>query len=313
MKTKNFAAQVAADEIARQHADEIKNTRKGGLGGSDAAILMRIAEGGLAALTATDMARLCVMVGKKEQPDFGGNAYTAAGHAFEDFAEKNIPFGAGGYEREKVLSQNLALNFKTFAHADFACPDGTVLECKYVQQTTDACAKKYYAQLQWYYVLGAKNVVLYHGTGSVEPFEPAEAVLRKIPRDDHAIELLLTGVKLLDEALSGGWLPELQEKELLENAPEIVQAAFGQLVDIKAQSKALDERKKQANDVIKEYLEGFGLTGIVAGGETKQQVIYNKAGVTKTFDAAKFLEEHPEFDLPKYWKITNRAASVTFK
>ena len=88
MKTENqnaasFAAQVAKDAVAQAHAQEIANTRKGGLGGSDAAMVLRIAERGLAGLTATDMRRLCVMIGTAEQPQFE-TPYTNAGHALEE-------------------------------------------------------------------------------------------------------------------------------------------------------------------------------------------------------------------------------------
>ena len=69
-KQNDFAAQVAADATAKAHAQEIANTRKGGLGGSDAAMVLRIAERGLAGLTATDTRRLCVMIGTAEQPQF---------------------------------------------------------------------------------------------------------------------------------------------------------------------------------------------------------------------------------------------------
>ena len=59
MKEQNdFAAQVAATEKAQAHAEEIKQTRIGGLGGSDAAMVLRIGQRGLSALTATDTKRL---------------------------------------------------------------------------------------------------------------------------------------------------------------------------------------------------------------------------------------------------------------
>ena len=50
-KQNDFAAHVAADEAAQAHAQEIQQTRIGGLGGSDAALVLRIAERGLAGLT----------------------------------------------------------------------------------------------------------------------------------------------------------------------------------------------------------------------------------------------------------------------
>lgn len=314
---KSFAAQVVANEAAKAHALEIQQTRVGGLGGSDAALVLRVATKGLAGLTATDLKRLCVMLGTSAQEDFGGNAYTNAGHAFEDFAEQNLPFNAlTGYEREKVMAAKLALNFKTFAHADFVTGKERldVVECKFVQQNTAKVAAKYWPQLQWYYMLGAKSVTLYHGVGNVEPFEVLEGTLEKIERDQETVDLLLQGIKLLDDALTSGWRPEPQEKEVVSNAPDIVRKAFEAMADIKEREKAIAAEKAEASKVLKEYCEGWGFTGILADDGSKRQVIYTKGGVSKTFDAAAFLKDHPEYqNHPEYWKTSTRASSVTFK
>ena len=314
-KQNDFAAQVAADAAAQAHAQEIKETRVGGLGGSDAALVLRVATKGLAGLTATDLKRLCVMCGTYVQEDFGGNAYTNAGHAFEDYAEKALPLG-GNYQRELVMSQKLALNFKTFAHADFAIIEGNdthVIECKFVQQNTAKVVAKYYAQLQWYYMLGAKSVRIYHGTGNVEPFEVLEGNLAEVERDEETINLLLHGVKIIDDALTSGWRPEPLEKEVLSNTPEVIQQAFAELEEVKTMEAELKSRKDAAAGTLKQYLEDWGFTGILAEG-TKHQVIYTKGGVSKTFDAAAFLKDHPEYhEHPEYWKTSNRASGVTFK
>lgn len=314
-KQNDFAAQVAADAAAQAHAQEIKQTRVGGLGGSDAALVLRVATKGLEGLTATDLKRLCVMCGTYVQEDFGGNAYTNAGHAFEDYAEKALPLG-GNYQRELVMSQKLALNFKTFAHADFAIIEGNdthVIECKFVQQNTVKVVAKYYAQLQWYYMLGAKSVRIYHGTGNVEPFEVLEGNLAEVERDEETINLLLHGVKIIDDALTSGWRPEPLEKEVLSNTPEVIQQAFAELEEVKTLEAELKARKDAAAGTLKQYLEDWGFTGILAEG-SKHQVIYTKGGVSKTFDAAAFLKDHPEYhEHPEYWKTSNRASSVTFK
>lgn len=315
MEEKNFADYVNAQEQTRAHAEEIQNTRVGGLGGSDAAMVLRVATKGLAGLTATDLKRLCVMLGTYVQDNFGGNVYTNAGHAFEDYAATTaLPFA--GLQRELVMERKLALNFKTFAHADFAYVNGkrtNVIECKFVQQTTARVVAKYYAQLQWYYMLGASAVSLYHGTGNAEPFEVIDAHLEMIERDEETIDLLLKGIKAIDDALSSGWRPEPVEKEVLSNTPEVVQKAFAEMEQIKPLEAELKARKDAAAGTLKQYLEDWGFTGIQQEG-TKHQVIYTKGGVSKTFDSAAFLKDHPEYhDRHEYWKTTNRASSVTFK
>ena len=322
MKTENpnaasFAAQVAKDATAQAHAQEIANTRKGGLGGSDAALVLRIAERGLAGLTATDMRRLCVMIGTAEQPQFE-TPYTNAGHAFEDYAEQVLPLGETCV-REKYITKPLADQFKTFAHADFVADMkdengyqyAGVIECKYVQKPTAKVIETYFAQLQWYYMLGAEKVFLYHGTGAVDPFCVEECVLVPVERDDRTVEMLLQGIKILNDALREGWTPQVPDKMNVADAAELVQKAFAEMEAVKEEEAALKERKDKAAATLKEWCEAFSLTGLY---NEKHQLIYTRATVGKTFDSAKYLAEHPEYkDAPEYWKETSRAASVTFK
>lgn len=311
----NFAAQVAASEKAQKHAQEIQQSRVGGLGGSDAALVFKIGLNGMASLTATDHKRLAVMLGKTEPDNWAGNAFTNAGHLFEDWAEKCLPWGACGYNREKVLSAPLAKNFKVFAHADFVTGEmhDAVIECKFVQGATEIVIDKYYAQLQWYYMLGVHTVTLYHGKGTAEPFEVKEAVLEPVQRDETAIKVLLNGIKILDKALSEGWLPEVADKVTTDDVPEIVAQAFETMQSIKEQQKALADEEKEAKKTLLEYVEGFGITGIVATDGSKHQIIYTKPSIAKTFDVAAFAEAHPEIDLTPFYKETKRAASITFK
>ena len=310
----DFAAQVAAREKAEQHAEEIRQTRVGGLGGSDAAILLRIGQAGLSALTATDNNRLCVMLGLIPVGGFGGNVYTAAGHKFEDWYEEERPWGEKHYVREAVLEMPFAKNFKTFAHADFLNAEtGVVVECKFVQAETEKVLQQYYAQLQWYYMLGAKCVYLMHGQGSVEPFEVVENAPRYVERDQNTIDTMLNGIKILDDALENGWQPAQLEKVTVEETPEIVRKAFEEMDAVKMQEAELKARKDAATAVLKTYCEDWGLSGIVRAGENKRQVVYVKASVSRTLDVDKLKAEHPEINFDQYYKETKRAASITFK
>ena len=80
---------------------------------------------------------------------------------------------------------------------------------------------RYLLRLQWYYLLGTKHVILCHGWGDVEPFDVQECELVQVARDEAVINMLLHGIKLLDEALASGWRPEPIEKEIISNTPEI--------------------------------------------------------------------------------------------
>lgn len=313
-QTKDFAAHVAAAERAEAHAQEIKNSRVGGLGGSDAALVLKVGERGLAALTATDHKRLCVMLGLSELNDFGGNVYTTAGHLFEDWVAEMKPWGAAvEYEREKLVEEFLSLQFRTFAHADFYHA-GVVVECKFVQDETPKVLDKYNAQLQWYYMLGAREVYLLHGQGVAEPFEVEECCLHKVERDEDIVTRLLAGVNTLTNAIADGWRPNLSEKFVLEDTPALVQKAFAELVRIKGEEETLKARKDEASRTVKEYCEEWQATGIVGIiGEQTCQVIYTKEGVTKTFDVKKLQKAHPELDLTPYYKESKRSGSVSVK
>ena len=313
MKTKNdFAAFVEENEAAQKHALEIQQTRIGGFGGSDAALLLKIGESGLSPLTATDHKRIAIMLGKCEPNSWSGNAYTHAGHAFEDYAEKVIPFGTDSYTREAYMSTPIAINFKTFAHADFLSL-GTVVECKFVQDNTANVVKKYYAQLQWYYLMGATSVVLYHGTGCAEPFEVQECNILQIERDEKTIELLLAGISILDHAIADGWKPEVQDKITYENTPLQIQRAFDRWSKIKVEKAKLELDETEVKNIIKGYIEDWGLTGIVLNGEVKQQVIYTREKTNYVFNSDEFLKNHPEFNIPENFKSKKTSASVTFK
>lgn len=310
-KTNDFAAQVAASDKKAQHEQEIKQTRVGGLGGSDAALVLKVGKDGLRALSVTDHKRLAVMMGLKEQEDWGGNSYTNAGHEFEDYAEKMLPFGTANVEREAVLTAQLARNFKVFAHADFLA-DGAVVECKFVQSTTQSCSTKYAAQLQWYYMLGAQSVCLYHGQGSAEPFEVFEANLVQIEKDEMSQKFLLNGLQIIDEAIANGWKPEVAEKCDISTTPDIVQRAFQMMAEVKEQEKELAARKAEAQTVLMDYMRDFEFSSM-QDAVTKHSVTYTKAGITKTFDTKKLAAEHPELDLGRYYKQSQRSASITFK
>lgn len=292
--TNDFEKFVASTS---EHEQEIKRTRVGGLGGSDASILYRVGLNGMSALTNTDKKRLAVMMGLAEPQDFGGNVYTRAGHQFEDVYAEGVAIAAkeanGEYQCEYVMEQPLAKNFKTFAHADFALnnfmnPD--VIECKYVQDTTAATLAKYMPQLQWYYVLGAKSVRLAHGWGSVEPFEIEDVEIAVVERDPQYTKALLQGIKTLDEAISDGWRPVVTDKANVEAAPEVVQSAFANLATAKQMAADAKAMEDEAKKVLQEYMTEFQLNGIT-NKVTGKQVVFVGEKITERFDLDKFKKE----------------------
>lgn len=314
MKTKNEFEQYADKRAAaEEHQQEIQQSRIGGLGGSDADILLRIGRNGLQALSSTDTKRLAIMMGMAEQEQWGGNDYTRAGHDFEDFIEKTAPLGKD-VEREKLMSAKMARNFKTFAHADFVSHSNgqCVYECKYVQNDTESVAKEYKAQLQWYYILGASQVILMHGQGSI-PFDESklECNAMEIERNTELCELILAGVKTLDKAIADGWKPVAPEKCPLEETSVTVQNAFTKLQSISVQKKQMDAEEAEAKAIIESYMNDFECSSIY--DDFGNMVVMTKASTSRTFDSAKLLKAHPEFNTDEFYKTSNRKASISYK
>lgn len=301
-----FEKNAAQRAAAQEHAEEIKNTRIGGLGGSDAKMVYKIGLQGLSALTQSDSKRLAVMLGMIQQEDWGGNAYTNAGHLFEDFIEHEFVLPQKletedkegrccYYEREQYIEQPLAVSFKTFAHADFVSGTNrdmhTVLECKYSQKTTEQVVAAYSEQLQWYYMLGKKRVVLIHGSGSVEPFEPQDVQQIIVERDETVIGILLEGIKILDKAIAEGWRPTVADKCNISETPSLIRDAFAKLSAAKRASAVAKVAEDEAKAVLTEFMQGLGyseINGYEDEDGTAHKVTLSKPKQTTTFDRKAF-------------------------
>lgn len=299
---------------AKAHAEEIKTSRVGGLGGSDAAMVLKIGRNGLQALSNTDVKRLRVMLGLDEPCNFGGNAATEAGHAFEDYiAERLKMIFQLGYIREAKMMGEDYVNFKTFAHADFLTASKKVIECKFVQGTTNEVLSKYYAQLQWYYYLGADCVTLCHGVGNVEPFDVVDSTLLDVPRDEQTIEAIRNGLRLIDEycsneqEVSAPSEVDMQTKQRLLVRKYItrkrkVDMLTAEIDAIKAELQAEMEK----NNIAK-------LSGAI-NNDSAAVVIFRKGSTRRTLDTTKALARYPELnEQGDLWKTTTAKSSLTIQ
>ena len=299
---------------AKAHAEEIKTSRVGGLGGSDAAMVLKIGRNGLQALSNTDVKRLRVMLGLDEPCNFGGNAATEAGHAFEDFiADRLKMIYPLGFEREaKMIGEDFG-SFKTFAHADYLVTEDHVIECKFVQDTTQNVLAKYYAQLQWYYYLGADCVTLCHGVGGVEPFNVADYTFLDVPRDESAVEDIRNGLRLILEYCQNeqaGSAPvevdmQAKQRKLVRKyltRKRKVDAMTAEMEQIKAELQA----EMEAGNIAK-----------VSGALDKDNtavVIFRKGSTRRTLDTTKALAKYPELnEQGDLWKTTTAKSSLTIQ
>ena len=299
---------------AKAHAEEIKTSRVGGLGGSDAAMVLKIGRNGLQALSNTDVKRLRIMLGLEEPCNFGGNAATEAGHAFEDYiADLLKKICPQGYIREAKMIGEGYRHFKTFAHADFLTTSRKVIECKFVQDTTQNVLAKYYAQLQWYYYLGADCVTLCHGVGKVDPFEVVDYTFLDVPRDEVAIEAIRNGLGLIldycqnEQAGSAPVEVDMQAKQR-----KLVRKYFTRKRKVDAMTAEMEQIKAE----LQAEMEAGNIAKVSGDLDSSNTAVvtFRKGSTRRTLDTTKALARYPELnEQGDLWKTTTAKSSLTIQ
>lgn len=302
----------------QQHQQEIENTRVGGFGGSDAALFLRIAKkGGVEGLSNTDLYRIAVAMGIKPYAPVPVTEAMQNGHVFEDSYERYLDAQGKPYQREvKLISECQPENFHIFAHADFTF-DGKVYktndkfifvhECKFIQDqatTVEEVAKNYQAQLQWYYLMGAEYVDLIRGYG--DPQHPKMEIF-EVDEDENIIDNLKEGIRLLDEAISDGWVPEIEE-EYASAMSEKMQNIIADYERLKFEKSALDQKLEELQAQIVEYMTIGNVAKINA---TLGTISRTADSVVESFDSAKFKKENAEL-YNRYLKKSTRKGSLRY-
>ena len=301
---------------------EIENTRVGGFGGSDAALFLRIAKkGGVEGLSNTDLYRIAVAMGIKPYVPVPVTEAMQNGHIFEDSYEKMLKDSGINFDREvKIMPHKLQMqNFAIFAHADFilytyegryynsADYFDAVHECKFIadeSKTADDVAETYKAQLQWYYMLGVKYVDLIRGYGN--PEDPITQDLI-IDEDEDIIDSLKLGIRLLDEAISDGWVPEIEE-EYAAAMSEKMQNIIADYERLKFEKSAIDEKLDELQKQIVEYMT-IGNVAKING--TLGTISRTADSVVESFDSKKFEKENPDV-YKQYIKKSTRKGSIRY-
>lgn len=301
----------------KQHQMEIEFTRVGGFGGSDAAMFLRIAKkGGVEGLSNTDLYRIAVAMGIKPYAPVPVTEAMNNGHIFEDAYERMLKdSGYTDYQREvKLIAECQPTNFRIFAHADFLINGKTsmkkfviVHECKFIadeEKCIEEVAETYKAQLQWYYMLGVEYVDLVRGYG--DPDYPSTQSL-VIERDEEIINQLKLGIRLLDDAINNGWVPEIEE-EYAAAMSEKMQNIIHDYERLKFQKSAIDQKLEELQKQIVEYMT----IGNVAKINCTLGTISRTAdSVVESFDSAKFKKDNAEL-YNKYIKMSTRKGSIRY-
>ena len=302
----------------QQHQQEIENTRVGGFGGSDAALFLRIAKkGGVEDLSNTDLYRIAVAMGIKPYVPVPVTEAMQNGHIFEDSYARYLDAQGKPYQREvKLLAKKQPKNFKIFAHADFTF-DGKVYktnntfifvhECKFIQDqatTVEEVAKNYQAQLQWYYLMGAEYVDLIRGYG--DPNHPKMEIF-EVDEDENIIDNLKLGIRLLDDAIEHGWVPEIEE-EYAAAMSEKMQNIIADYERLKFEKSAIDDKLEELQKQIVEYMT-IGNVAKING--TLGTISRTADSVVESFDSKKFEKENPDV-YKQYIKKSTRKGSLRY-
>lgn len=305
-------------ETQEQHQQEIKATRVGGFGGSDAAMFLRIAKkGGVDGLSNTDLYRIAVAMGIKPYVPVPPTEAMNNGHIFEDSYARYLDAQGKPYQREvKLIAECQPENFHIFAHADFVFQEKVyktndtfifVHECKFIQDqatTVEEVAKNYQAQLQWYYMLGADYVDLIRGYG--DPEHPSTQRI-EVDEDENIIDNLKLGIRLLDEAISDGWVPEIEE-EYASAMSEKMQNIIADFERLKFEKNAIDEKLEELQKQIVEYMTIGNVAKINASLGT---ISRTADSVVESFDSKKFEKENPDL-YKNYIKKSTRKGSLRY-
>ena len=295
---------------------EIETTRVGGFGGSDAAMFLRIAKkGGVEGLSNTDLYRIAVAMGIKPYVPVPVTEAMNNGHIFEDSYERMLKDSGVNFDREvKLVAECQPKNFKIFAHADFLINGKTCIkkfvivhECKFIQdeeKTADDVAETYKAQLQWYYMLGVEYVDLIRGYGNPE-FPSTQDII--IDKDEDIIDSLKEGIRLLDDAIESGWVPEIEE-EYAAAMSEKMQNIIADYERLKFEKNAIDEKLDELQKQIVEYMT-IGNVAKING--TLGTISRTADSVVESFDSKKFEKENPDV-YKQYIKKNTRKGSLRY-
>lgn len=290
------------------HIEEIKATRVGGFGGSDAAMVLamaeRIREG--QPLTTAQKHRLLQLKGLETRPDFD-SPEIQAGRDFEDEVAKSLE--PMGWDRETYMTPNpnsspaVRQHFRVFAHADFWNPlTNTVTECKWSRKFShEGLEKQYAAQLQWYYLLGADAVCLTSDTADGRK-------TTDVMRDDMMVEMLKISLEIIDEALPLLDLT-IRERGCDELPPEIA-ALVDDIFLITRDIERYEENLKSRKADLLAYMDRNSLTKVL--GELVS-VTYTAPSSSVGFDAKKFEKDHPDLFAAYRTKITKKSGYLTIK
>lgn len=295
------------------HQQEIEQSRVGGFGGSDAKMFYKIGLNGLSALSNTDKMRIRVAKGIDEYKPIMQTEAMQKGHDFEDWYAYWFVGTPSGITREHRIEPDvkMARNFNIFAHADFYnVEDRRVIELKCVS-SVDTVQDDYMAQLQWYYMLGCREIWLIVCDSKEEYFDDGMQAPAGVNPNENYIETLRHGIKLLDDNWNDLDLKigdEWDESDLFPSEQKEVQLMTSYLQQIKSMELQIEESKAKLLDIMTK-------SGVKSIKSDAYNITVVPDGTTSRFDKKKLLKDHPEINEADYTATSERKSylKITLK
>ena len=268
--------------------NEIIKTRTGGLGSSDAKMVISIGKNGK--VSETQKKRLAIMLGLDEQKQFTTNATEYGNYiencVFEALKGEYPTAVSNPFTKHEAFSQEYG--FDIFNHIDFEVENGFHIawfECKAVNDGLDATIEKYNDQLMWHQMIGLEKakslqkdftlyLVHYQTSDKESDFDASKINIHRIENVYanpfvQGFEVIKNEIKDFtyekSEELSSYCLPVEQQKQL--------EQIYISLKEIETLNKKVDEFKEkmlglmEANNVKSIDNELFKIT-VVAGSES---------------------------------------------
>lgn len=322
-----------------EQKQEIINTRKGCLGGSDARMLMSIAD--IGSIPNSALKRLAICKGLKEPEQFT-NAAMEFGNFIEECVFKSLHDTDERWQSNpRIASEKYSRkNVKCIDHVDFLLQDDekkelTLGECKATRLTFQQTRDEYIAQLYHHYLLGSEiakkigykvKVVLCHyltdgvDVANEREFDPSRLTVKVLRNMDKLSSQykLAEAMDIVDKFLEN--FTEFYEQDEVDAnlLPANVQSQFSEVAQFLREIKEREDKVAAFKTKLYDFLSERGIRKVACDdfsftvvAPTQQISVDYKALFTQEIEAkkprvAKRLKE-------KYKRTTNKKGYVVIK
>ncbi len=300
--------------------DEIKLTRKGNIGSSDANLIYKLAvDKNYRSLTLQD--RIEVLLGKKVPSNFS-NEYTDFGNKMElEFynqrLKENPLFVISNplYKSELIRPKH----FSVITHIDVEeITNNTLIwyECKTVfrDKTAEEIQNEYIYQLQWHHMLLEERVKQFTDIGSKvilviyfidkKDFSVINIVNKEISRDETIISTLKKGIDVLDEIIENN-----SYSLNVENSSDEIEQSLKELLEVELKINELKDKQTKLKEDVLNYMRTKNVKKL---SKDNFDIVYTGKSTYKKLNTQKLKVDYPDL-ISKYEEEVEKSDYITIK